>query len=58
MRLAAIAFAGLQGRADSEIHLIPVGYVGEVTIVFRAANGESVARESWTDCSTLATSGD
>ena len=45
LALLAIAFAGLQGRADPEIHLIPSGYVGEVTIVFRAATGESLVRE-------------
>jgi hypothetical protein len=28
------------GRAQSEIHLIPNGYVGWVAIAFRAANGE------------------
>jgi hypothetical protein len=27
-------------RADAEVHLIPAGYVGEVTIVFNAPNGE------------------
>jgi len=27
-------------RADSEVHLIPAGYSGEVTIVFHAQNGE------------------
>jgi hypothetical protein len=41
----AIALAGLQGRADPEIHLIPSGYVGEVSIVFRAVGGESPAWE-------------
>jgi hypothetical protein len=35
----------LQGRADPEIHLIPAGYAGEVTIVFRAANGEPILNE-------------
>ena len=32
-------------RAEPEIHLIPKGYVGWVTIVFRAANGEAPAYE-------------
>ncbi len=27
-------------RADSEVHLIQAGYVGDVTIVFNAPNGE------------------
>lgn len=27
-------------RADAEVHLIPAGYVGDVTIVFHAPNGE------------------
>lgn len=27
-------------RADSEVHLIPAGYSGDVTIVFNAPNGE------------------
>jgi hypothetical protein len=36
-----ISIAQLQpGRAQSEIHLIPNGYVGWVTIAFRAVNGE------------------
>ena len=35
----------MQGRADPEIHLIPADFVGEVTIVFRAANGEPIATE-------------
>jgi hypothetical protein len=30
--------------ADPEVHLIPAGYVGEVTIAYRAANG---ARAAW-----------
>jgi hypothetical protein len=34
-----------QAHADAEIHLIPDGYVGEVTIVFSAANGEPDSRE-------------
>ena len=39
--LIAIAFwiAVMQGRADPEIHLIPAGYVGVVTIVFLAPDG-------------------
>ena len=45
LALCVISFAGLQGRADPEIHVIPSGYVGEVTIVFRAAKGEPAARE-------------
>lgn len=44
--IVAIALVSLpQGRADSEIHLIPAGYVGQVTIVFGAANGEPVVSE-------------
>jgi hypothetical protein len=36
-----ISLAQLQpGRAQSEIHLIPSGYVGWVAIAFRAVNGE------------------
>jgi hypothetical protein len=32
-------------RAEPEIHLIPKGYVGWVTIAFRGANGEAPAYE-------------
>ena len=32
-------------RAEPEIHLIPKGYVGWVTIAFRAANGQAAAYE-------------
>jgi hypothetical protein len=40
-RLVAIIalWAVMQGRADPEIHLIPEGYTGEVTIVFNAPDG-------------------
>src|SRR5262245_15069626 len=31
--------------AEPEVHLIPAGYVGEVTIVFHIASGEIPARE-------------
>lgn len=34
------------GRAEAEIHLIPEGYVGLVSIVFRAANGDAPAYEN------------
>jgi hypothetical protein len=44
--VVAIGFAGLtRGHADPEVHLIPEGYVGDVLIVFRAANGEETAYE-------------
>jgi hypothetical protein len=35
----------LQGRADPEIHLVPAAYAGEVTIAFRAANGEPLVAD-------------
>jgi hypothetical protein len=40
-----IAALILQGHAEPEIHLIPAGYVGYITIVFQAANGEPLQRE-------------
>lgn len=45
--MAVMAFALLlQGRADPEIHLIPTAYAGQVTIAFRAANGEPIVDEN------------
>ena len=40
--LALVALSALmrQGFADPEIHLIPAGYTGEVTIVFHSVNGQ------------------
>jgi hypothetical protein len=43
--LISIALTVLQTRADPEIHLIPIGYTGQVTIAFGAANGDSAAWE-------------
>jgi|SRR5882672_8309693 len=40
-----IGLVALQGRAESEVHLIPAGYVGAVTIVFRALTGSPPVRE-------------
>lgn len=37
--LVAFWAAVMQERADPEIHLIPAGYTGEVTIVFHALDG-------------------
>ena len=45
LAVVVVALASLQGRADPEIYLIPVGYVGEVTVVFRSRNGEPATRE-------------
>ena len=42
--LAVLPVAGRKlPQAEPEIHLIPKGYVGWVTIAFRAANGEAPA---------------
>ena len=43
--LVAVTLAAQQQRAAPEIHLIPDGYVGLVTIAFRAANGTAPRRE-------------
>jgi hypothetical protein len=46
MLAVALVAGGLQlPRAEPEIHLIPNGYVGWVTLAFRAANGEAPAYE-------------
>lgn len=46
LTIVVIAFALLlQGRAVPEIHLIPGAYAGQVTIAFRAANGEPISDE-------------
>src|SRR5262245_65840005 len=45
--LATMAGAGLQdARAEPELHLIPDGYVGWVTIAYRAPNGEAALYEN------------
>jgi Family of unknown function (DUF6843) len=46
LTVGVIGFALLlQGRADPETHLIPKGYVGSVTIVFRATSGQRILDE-------------
>ena len=50
MKIITLAVALVAGcvqlpRAEPEIHLIPKGYVGWVTIAFRGANGEAPAYE-------------
>ena len=49
MKIITLALALVAGcalpRAEPEIHLIPKGYVGWVTIAFRGANGEAPAHE-------------
>jgi hypothetical protein len=40
LALVALLAVMRQGTADPEIHLIPAGYAGEVTIVFHSVNGE------------------
>jgi hypothetical protein len=43
---ASTSTCGLsQSVADPETHLIPAGFSGEVTIVFRSANGERIVDE-------------
>lgn len=44
--LFVAAILMIQGRAEAEVHLIPAGYTGSVTIAFRAANGRPAAREA------------
>jgi hypothetical protein len=43
--LVTVTLVAQQRRAAPEIHLIPDGYVGLVTIAFRAANGTTPRRE-------------
>ncbi len=50
MKICMLAITLISGclqlpRAEPEIHLIPKGYVGWVTIAFRAANGQAAAYE-------------
>jgi hypothetical protein len=46
LTLSVLTFAcSRSGKAEPEIHLIPEGFTGCVTIAFNAANGEPLTRE-------------
>jgi hypothetical protein len=57
MAIVALWAAMMQIRAESEIHLIPAGYVGEVTIVFNAPDGQPFDVEDGARLYRIPTSG-
>jgi hypothetical protein len=55
--IVALLAAMMQIRAEPEIHLIPAGYVGDVTIVFNASDGQPFDVEDGARLYRIPTSG-